>query len=32
MSQTAPELQTGEGLAIAHDVRREAAGGRVRLS
>ena len=24
MSQTAAELQTGDGLAIAHDVRREA--------
>jgi GntR family transcriptional regulator len=24
MSQAAPELETGEGLAIAHDVRREA--------
>jgi len=32
MSQTADELQTGDGLAIAHDVRREAAGGRARLS
>jgi GntR family transcriptional regulator len=32
MSQTATELQTGDGLAIAHDVRREAADGRARLS
>lgn len=32
MSQTADELQTGDGLAIAHDVRREAADGRARLS
>ena len=32
MSQTAAELQTGDGLAIAHDVRREAAGGRARFS
>jgi GntR family transcriptional regulator len=28
MSQTAAELQTGEGLAIAHDVRREGADRR----
>jgi len=30
MSQTANELQTGDGLAIAHDVRREAADRRPR--
>src|SRR5271156_704936 len=30
MSQTAAELQTGDGFAIAHDVRREATGRRPR--
>jgi GntR family transcriptional regulator len=30
MSQTATELQTGDGFAIAHDVRREAADRRPR--
>jgi GntR family transcriptional regulator len=31
MNQTADELQTGDGLAIAHDVRREVADGGARL-
>jgi len=30
ISQTADELQTGDGIAIAHDVRREAADRRPR--
>jgi len=30
ISQTADELQTGDGVAIAHDVRREAADRRPR--